>query len=77
MSTNFSINGYKSKKIGKKYLITADHGTWTFLDKTDYDSFRFSKLDENKREEFWSDLFDPYKDFHNPELLQARNQLKY
>ena len=43
----YTLNNYRDKKFGKKYLITTDHGSWVFLKKNEYNQLESGKFSKN------------------------------
>jgi len=40
----YTLNNYRDKKFGNKYLITTDHGGWDFLTNKEFQEFKSEKL---------------------------------
>jgi len=55
-SVQYTLNNYRSKKFGDKFLVTTDHGSWCFLNKEDFDLLRQDKI--NKKPELFNLLED-------------------
>ena len=43
----YTLNNYRDKKIGKKYLITTDQGSWVFLTENENDQLKSKRFSKN------------------------------